>query len=534
MSLTAHGLAWGPSGLEPLFHGLDLALAPGWHGLVGPNGAGKTTLLELLAGRRVPTAGHVTRAGAVGYLEQVPPEETGVESGTVAGALGLGAVVAALARLEAGDAADDVFAAIGDAWDAPERARAVLARLGLGALALERAMASLSGGERTRVRLAALLLDAPPALLLDEPTNHLDRGARAALAEALRGYRGVLLVASHDRELLERADSILELRAGRLARVGGGYSAYVEWREGEDQAAARDLQACEQDLARERREAAVQADRVRHKQAHGKKRAATAGLPAIVRGAMQRAAEESAGKSRDLHAARVDGARAEVARARDRLPPKRQIVVDLPGTELGVDRRVVEARGLNFGYAGRQLWRVSRDFAIDGPARVAVTGANGSGKSTLLRLIAGLPAPEGLVVSGRLTLGREPSAFLDQSASQLDRSLSVLANMQEHAPHLPEPERRVRLGRFLFEQERALAPVSGLSGGERMRAALACLLARRVPPRVLVLDEPTNHLDLDSIAALASALNAFRGALVVASHDAKFLEDLGITRQIEL
>ena len=210
----------------PVFNDLSFTVGAGRTGLVAPNGAGKSTLLKLIAGEYRPTAGSVTVDGALGYLPQTLPF---AGDRTVAEVLGIAPVLDALNALDAGDAGEDVFTTIGDDWDIEERTRAQLDRLGLGDVALDRRLGSLSGGEVVSLGLAAQLLKRPDVLLLDEPTNNLDLDARHRLYDVLDDYNGCLLLVSHDRVLLDRMDRIAELDRGemlllrrQLHRVRGG------------------------------------------------------------------------------------------------------------------------------------------------------------------------------------------------------------------------------------------------------------------------------------------------------------------------
>ena len=213
----------------PLFADLSFTVGDGRTGLVAPNGAGKSTLLKLIAGEYRPTAGSVTVDGTLGYLPQTLPF---VAERTVADVLGVTPVIDALDALAAGDASEEVFAAIGDDWDIEERTRAQLDRLGLADIALDRRLGSLSGGEVVSLGLAAQLLKRPDVLLLDEPTNNLDVDARRKLYDALDDFGGCLLLVSHDRVLLDRMDRIAELHRGEMLFYGGNFTAYRSGRGG--------------------------------------------------------------------------------------------------------------------------------------------------------------------------------------------------------------------------------------------------------------------------------------------------------------
>jgi ATPase subunit of ABC transporter with duplicated ATPase domains len=218
--------------------------------------------------------------------------------------------------------------------------------------------------------------------------------------------------------------------------------------------------------------------------------------------------------------------------ARQHVTPDHQIIIDLEQSEVPAHKRMVELKRINYRYpgAGRTLWPEPLSFEIVGPERVWLKGQNGSGKSTLIDLRCGRKRAS----TGEVNVGTRRIGLLDQKTSILDQGSTVFEILKQVAPLRPDHELRIILGRFLFEQEAALKPVSVLSGGERMRAALACLLGADQSPQILIVDEPTNNLDLASVKELVSALSNYRGVLIAVSHDDTFLAEIGIERAIEL
>ncbi|MFI6481867.1 ABC-F family ATP-binding cassette domain-containing protein [Nonomuraea sp. NPDC050663] len=515
----------------PVLQGLNAAFPAGRTGLIGLNGAGKSTLLKIIAGQLRPVSGSVSVAGEVGYLPQHVPV-----AGSVADLLGITPIRRALHAIEQGSVDEADYAAVGDDWDVEERAQAELAMLGLGHLGLDRPATTLSGGEAVLVALGAQILRRPDVLLLDEPTNNLDLDARRRLYAVVEAWRGVMVVVSHDRVLLDLVDQIADLRGGSIRLFGGPLSAYTEALESEQESAERLVRTAGADVRRQQRELIEARTKLARRSRTGEKQAT--GMPKIVAGARKRAAQVTAGKTLGLHQDKLEEARDRLEEAEQAVRDDAEIRVDLPETAVPAGRTVLTLRvasepdgdehaaedepgdepGDELG--DEEAPRLYLDeLVIRGPERIALTGPNGSGKTTLLKRIV----EQGAQV---------PLRYLPQRLDLLDPELSVLDNLRAMAPAAPINELRARLARFLFRGERALRPAGTLSGGERFRASLAALLSADPAPQLLLLDEPTNNLDMASVRQLSQALAGYRGALIVVSHDEPFLESLGITRTL--
>ncbi|MER7490082.1 ABC-F family ATP-binding cassette domain-containing protein [Streptomyces sp. NPDC126497] len=516
ITCTSLTFTW-PDGTAVL-EGLDVAFGPGRTGLVGVNGSGKSTLLKLIAGELRPADGTVRVTGEVGYLPQNVTLDTALR---VDEALGVADRRAALHAIEAGDAAEEHFETVGDDWDVEERALATLGELDLGHIGLDRTVGEVSGGESVLLRLAALLLRRPDVLLLDEPTNNLDLYARRRLYAAVASWPGVMVVVSHDRELLELVDQIADLRSGEVTWYGGNHSAYQEALAVEQEAAERMARVAEADFRKQKRELVDAQVKLARRKRYGQKMWDQKREPKIVMGARKRAAQESAGKHRIMHEEKLAEARERLDEAVEAVRDDDEIRVDLPYTAVPPGRDVLTLMDLRLAHGAR----VDGGLDLRGPERVALIGRNGAGKTTLLRTIAGELEP----VSGEAR-AHVPLRFLPQRLDVLDPELTVAENVARFAPGATNNRVRARLARFLFRGARADQRAETLSGGERFRAALAALMLAEPAPQLLMLDEPTNNLDMASVRQLTTALESYEGALVVASHDLPFLESIGITR----
>lgn len=522
-SIVLSGLTWSTPDGRPLFSQLDLSFGVGRTGLVGRNGIGKSTLLRLVGGTLLPHAGTIAITGTLGVLHQSVQDSPGK---TVAELFGASEKLALLRCAEHGAASAEELAAAD--WTLEARLAAALDRLGFDART-DTPLATLSGGQRTRVALAALVFAEPDFILLDEPTNNLDRAGRGSVIDLLAGWSGGAIVVSHDRELLETMDAIVELNALGATRYGGNWSHYRDCKAAALAAARHDLSDAEKRIDTLARNAQANAERKARKDGAAQRNRARGGIPRIQLNTMKDRSEVSGGEAARLTDRRRTQALEHAAAARERIEVLQPLSVVLPPTRLSATRTVLRVEAASVGFATGQPVLRDLSFAVFGPERVAVTGDNGSGKTTLLSLLTGELAPWSGTVETMV-----PFALLDQKIGLLDPALSIRENFLRLHSGADENGCRAALARFMFRTDAALQAVTNLSGGQVLRAALACVLGGPAPPPLLLLDEPTNHLDIESIEAVEAGLRAYDGALVIVSHDEAFLDAVGITRRIEL
>ena len=513
--LEARGLSVEVGGLLTLEEGTFSVRAGDKVGLVGRNGAGKTSLLEVLGGHAPPAAGRVMRKGAVGYLPQDPrPRGEGVDATALSHVLsgrGLDADVRRLEKLRLRveesptpenvarfSRAEERFGLDGG-YGAEAEVRRIAAGLGLGADRLDFPLPVLSGGERRRVELARILFAGSDLLLLDEPTNHLDTDAKVWLMGFLRGYRGALLVVSHDLELLDEAITrVLHLDEGRLVEYRGSYSQY--------------RQARQADETRQARLATRQSAEIRRL--------------SDLADSMRHSTEDRARKAKTLDH-RVERLRSTAVSGPGK---ERRYAIRLPEPPRA-PRLVVEAAGLAKSYGGPAVFE-GVDFAVERGERLLVLGLNGAGKTSLLRVLAGTSVAD----TGTVELGPGVSlGYYAQEHEGIRTGTNVLDHVREQAaPGSPMTDVALRslLGMFGLTGERAFQDAGTLSGGEKTKLALAQLVAGR--HNLLLLDEPTNNLDPPSREAVGVALASWGGAMVVVSHDVAFVEQLAPDRVLTM
>jgi ABC transport system ATP-binding/permease protein len=481
-----------------LLEKVELAIEPGERiALIGRNGAGKSTLLRLLDGEIVPDDGDIRRQDGlrVARLEQeVPGGTEGSVFDVVAAGLGeLGAWLAEYHRVSHAEEVDvDALSAVqakieaAHGWSTEQRVEETLTRLALDG---DAAFASLSGGMKRRVLLARALVSAPDLLLLDEPTNHLDIEAIDWLEAFLKSFAGSLVFVTHDRRFLRAlATRIVEIELGRVTSWPGDWANYQRRRDERLNAEAQEQARFDKMLAQEE---------------------------VWIRQGIKARRTRDEGRVR-----RLEAMRRERAERRER---SGNVRMGFAGGESS-GKKVIEAKGISFAFPDRPLIEDFSTVILRGD-RIGLIGPNGSGKTTLLRLLLGDLAPQ----SGEVKQGANLQvAYFDQYRATLREDWNALDNVAEGQEFIDIGGKRKHvlgyLQDFLFTPERARAPITRLSGGERNRLLLAKLFAR--PSNLLVMDEPTNDLDVETLELLEELLADYPGTLLLVSHDRDFIDNV--------
>ncbi|OKP03049.1 ATP-binding cassette domain-containing protein [Xenorhabdus eapokensis] len=519
--IEARQIAYQFSGeTTPLFSDINIFLNAEQHALVGRNGIGKSWLASILAQQILPTEGSVRHFCEVGYLSQgLTPF-----AGHTADLLGLTKIMRANERVLAGVGDEADFDAMEGNWDWQFQTESLLAEGELNPNILNQPFNSLSGGEQTRIRLLALKRQGAGFMILDEPSNHLDRQGRLWLVQWLSDFAGGILLVTHDTQLLQHVSVIYELNGLGLSRSIGGWETWLESKEQLRLGVQREVDQTRKNLKKALRDKQKDHELASKRQSQGKQRRENANQATILLDHALGRSEATLSRIAKQNEERLQRSSSLVTEARAKLEiiDPLSITVATPQTATSPLLYLQDVI-LPFG-SGTPI-----SLTVNNGDRIAITGKNGSGKSTLLKVMTGSLVPKQGIC--RIT----PShSLMDQHFSFLDKNQSALHNFQLQSPGWTEDRYRTRLAQLRIRGEEALKPVGYLSGGEQLKVALACLFCGPYAPALLLLDEPDNHLDIESRELLQKALHGYTGAMVLISHDDKFIENVGNMQELIL
>ncbi len=490
--VTVNGVSFELPNGRTLFNKISFSLNSKITALVGPNGAGKTCLAKLIVGEFLPTTGTVRKNAAVVFFPQREPAN---------------------------------FITVED-YLSSRYSWSVLGEKLLSGIDRASFCSNLSGGQWMRVRLASKLDD--QFLILDEPTNDLDREAKAILRNFLGEYRHGVLLISHDREILALCDDVLELSSQGIEKYGGGWQSYEIEKERERNQSLNELDRAKRERDRAKADRITQIEQQEKRNRQGKKFAEKTGMAKIVIGAKKRQAQATTGRMNVSTMERANSKAKEAYEALNEIKNDPVMYADLKGVEIPNQKLVAEAKDYNIFFE-KWLYEKDLNFSWRGNVRLAIKGPNGSGKTTLIRAILG----HSTKTKGELRLGKLPTLYLDQKCSTLDESKSIFENVRVISK-MSECEIRNNLAKLLFTGDSVFQVVHSLSGGERLRTAIACGLLAEEKPELIILDEPTNNLDLGNIKFLGNLISQFKGAVIIISHDEIFLQECGIDSELSL
>ncbi|GEN77397.1 ABC transporter ATP-binding protein [Chryseobacterium hagamense] len=475
-----------------------------------------------------PQEGNVTVQGDLVY---VPQMFGNFDDLSIAQCLQIDQKLDALQKITAGEVDEVYFEILNDDWDIEERTWQTLQYWKLDGLELNQKLGSLSGGQKTKVLLAGMMIHEPEVILLDEPTNHLDLEGRNLLYDFIRKTKSTVVMVSHDRTLLNLGDTTYELSNLGISTYGGNYDFYAGQKEIENEALQNDIHSKERALKKAREKERETLERKQKLDARGKGKQEKSGVARIMMNTMRNKAENNSSRLKAVHAEKIEGISGDLRNLRSSVRNADQMKVNFNNSGLHSGKILISSEEVNFTYGGENLWKENLSLEICSGDRIAIKGRNGSGKTTLIKILLGNLQP----ATGKILRADFQWIYIDQEYSLIDKKATVYEFAQRFNDHaLPEPEVKTLLVRFLFGKETWDKKCEVLSGGERLRLLLCGLSISQKSPDLIILDEPTNNLDLQNVAILTDSIKEYHGTLLVISHDAVFLEEIGVRSEVLL
>ncbi|WP_294283647.1 ABC-F family ATP-binding cassette domain-containing protein [uncultured Chryseobacterium sp.] len=524
-----HHISFGFPAGDLLFNSIDLTIpSNSKSALVGSNGTGKSTLLKIMAKEIEPQEGNITVQGGLFY---VPQMFGSFDDLSVAQCLQIDQKLDALQKITAGEVNEVYFETLNDDWDIEERSRKALQYWRLGNLDVNQKLGSLSGGQKTKVFLAGMMIHEPEVILVDEPTNHLDLEGRNLLYDFIGKTKSTVVMVSHDRALLNLADTIFELSNQGISTYGGNYDFYAGQKEAEDEALQNDIHSKERALKKAREKERETLERKQKLDARGKGKQEKSGVARIMMNTMRNRAENNSSRLKAIHAEKIEGISGELRELRSSVRNADEMKVNFNNSGLHSRKILISAEEINYAYHENNLWKENLSLEIRSGDRIAIKGFNGSGKTTLIKLLLGNLQPS----NGKISRADFQWIYIDQEYSLIDKTMTVYKFARQFNDRaLPESEIKTLLARFLFGKGTWDKKCGVLSGGERLRLMLCGLSISQKARDLIILDEPTNNLDLQNVEILTDSIKDYQGTLLVISHDAVFLEEIGVRREVLL
>ncbi|OGV27693.1 MAG: hypothetical protein A3F18_00885 [Legionellales bacterium RIFCSPHIGHO2_12_FULL_37_14] len=515
------------------FDNANLSFESAKYGIVGNNGCGKTTFLKLLTGELMPDNGAILRSGSLLYLPQ--SHESFDQQATVGDILSVSTILKALNNITNGSTDLNDFDLVANHWDIDERIHYAFVQFNLEQINLKQPFHQLSGGQKTKILLAKTMIFTTDFILLDEPTNNLDSASRKLFYQFVNTSKSGLIIVSHDRQLLNLCDKIIEISSQGFSVYGGNYDFYAHQKQIEKNALQQAIQSNKEKLLKAKHTVQTRMEHHQQNESHGrkekKKQIQAKGRYNKIEINSKKGQSQSTNRRIRLQASKqlgqLDTALSNALEKVDRQEP---FNIDLSTTNVPQGKTVLHLENIYFSYDHYHSLIENFSLHMIGPERVALIGPNGSGKSTLINLIRGLLQPQ----SGTINVGIKQVAYLDQTASFLNQRQSLVDNFLVHNPNATLFNAYSALAQFKFRNKDAEKLVGQLSGGEKMRGSLAISLMSSPAPQLVILDEPTNYLDLSAISAIEEALQYYQGAMILISHDQQFVKNIGITKTVSV
>ena len=531
MSIQIEQLTYEHADREILFQNVSFNIQEGIKAtLIGNNGVGKSTLLKILAEQLNAKSG-TFRISSTPYF--VPQHFGQYDDMTIYEALDVAYKIDALQQILAGNNDLDYaeyYEALDDDWEIEEKVKKALTTWGIGYLNPMSKLHELSGGEKTKVFLAGIELHNPQIILMDEPSNHLDYKSREELCHLISSVSATILIVSHDKTILNLVDNTYELSKFGIKYYAGNYNFYEEQKNIETAAIVAQLEDKEKELRFAKKTKQEMVERRQKLDARGRQRGIKKGLGKMALNILQDRAEKTTSRLHDTHTSKIGDIADDISEIESNMDKSKQMKVNFNSSKLHKGKILAEAKNVNFKYVENELWEKPLNFKIQSGERVLLKGLNGAGKSTLIKLLTkGLAA-----TSGELYVTDFDYVHLDQEYSMIDNNMTIYEQAKKYAPEMLEHDVKMNLNRFLFDHSTWDKLCNQLSGGEKMKLSLCCLLLDSSQPDMIILDEPTNNIDLKNINVLISCIRDYLGTIILVSHDKFFIAEVKVDYDIEL
>ncbi|MCC6550017.1 MAG: ABC-F family ATP-binding cassette domain-containing protein [Ignavibacteriaceae bacterium] len=526
--LQINNITFSYPGELPLLQKVTFSAGPGLTCITGKNGSGKSTLFRLITGELQPQYGSITCAEQPWLLPQTIGK---YKSRTIGQLTGLDYHLEVEERYYAGKAEPEDFIYEFENVSYQPQYDTILKNANIRPRQHSEKCKALSNGELMRLLIASMTAQGTNILLLDEPTNHLDKSARMQLLDTIYKTRKTFLVITHDRFLLDAAKQIIEIEDGACTVYTGNYDLYKSVKQNHQEALIREFENTSSELRKLAKNSAEVLERQAKGNKKGKHEARKSNVPRIMRNKLKQSGEQTLASLHKKFDEKIAAKQEKLQRLREQISAPVYIKPDISMASSGAASVIVSAAEVNFSYGPEPLWKKPVTFVLRKYGRIHLQGSNGSGKTTLIRLLLRELDPQ----KGDIHFSAKSVFYLDQSTGMINDEETLLENLKRASEYKrPEHELRIIAGRMKFYGELVFRKAESLSGGEKMRLALAMLISSAQQSDLLILDEPMNNLDLATQEILAGVVRQYQGAVLCITHDTFFPEAAGLTESLDL